>query len=73
MFMALAVASVLAAGAVVTAGTAHASAATCRSCLRQWYVVGPEVTAHGAGEVERPVLVAGERARTACTKASTGN
>ncbi|MER7575229.1 hypothetical protein [Streptomyces sp. NPDC126514] len=81
----LAAAGVLAAASVlpvVTAGTAHASAATCRSYLAQWYTVGPKVTA--ACNFDGPLTwpspfcinalialdVLPSRAQTACSKAS---
>jgi len=84
----LTVASVLAAASVlpvVTAGSAHASAATCRSYLSQWYTVGPKVTAacNYDGPLSTPspfcvtalvaIEVTPERAHNACVKASTGN
>jgi len=84
----LAVASVLAAASVVpvvTAGSAHASAATCRSYLSQWYTVGPRVTAacNYDGPLSTPspfctaaliaIDVLPARAHNACVKASSGN
>lgn len=84
----LAAASVVAAAGVVplvTAAPAHASAATCRSYLAQWYTVGPKVTAacnqDGPLSLASPVCINAlvvidvtfERANTACKKASTGN